>query len=330
MKIPNLSIVIIARNEEETLSRALPFLLEESRIANAEIIYVDSASSDGTMDLIRRHPITAVRLEASPLLCPSAGRYMGNLHSRGKFVYFLDGDMIPIPGWIRQGLGHFQDRPTLGGVIGRIYFVLPGEKLNRNHPDDFPTGSVRGMGLSGIYRKDLFDRIGTFHPHARGEEEVELGYRIIQAGYTLERYDQPMAYHLDKVKEKAQFDQKAMYFVGTGQVLRSSVGTELFWRLVKSTSPVFAQQAVVLIALTAVAAFLLQGNLLAALGVAAAVFLVLGILLLWKGPERLYLRTRSLLLITRNILRGFRMGLPEAAGFEDRLRFTVERPAEEI
>jgi glycosyltransferase involved in cell wall biosynthesis len=330
MKLPDLSIVIIARNEEETLSRALPILVDEARAANAEIVYVDSASSDGTMDLIRRYPVTTVRLEASPLLCPSAGRYMGNLHSRGTFVYFLDGDMIPIPGWIKQGLAHFQDRPTLGGVIGRIYFILPGEGLNRNHPDDFPTGNVRGMGLSGIYRKELFDRIGTFHPHARGEEEVELGYRIIQAGYTLERHDQAMAYHLDKVKAKAQFDQKAKYFVGTGQVLRRSFGTELFWRLVLSTAPVFAQQTVVLIAIIAIVVFLLQGNLLAALGVAAAGLLALGVLLLWKGPERLYLRSRSLFLITTNILRGFRMGLPEAAGFEDRLRFTVERPTAQI
>jgi GT2 family glycosyltransferase len=326
MNLPDLSIVIIARNEEETLSRALPILVEEARTANAEIIYVDSASSDGTMDLIRRYPITAVRLEASPLLCPSAGRYMGNLHSRGKFVYFLDGDMIPIPGWIRHGLEYFQNRPTLGGVIGRIYFVLPGEELNRNHPDDFPLGSVRGIGLSGIYRKDLFDRIGTFHPHARGEEEVELGYRIIQAGYSLERHDQPMAYHLDKVKGKAEFDQKSKYFVGTGQVLRRSLGTELFWRLVLSTAPVFVQQALVLIALIAIVVFLFLGNLPAALGVAAAGLLVFGVLLIWKGPERLYLRVRSLVLITRNILYGFRMGLPEAKGFEDRLRFTVERP----
>jgi len=330
MNSPNLSIVIIARNEEDTLSRALPILAEEASAENAEIIYVDSASSDGTMELIRRYPVTAVRLQASPLLCPSAGRYMGNLHSRGKFVYFLDGDMIPIKGWIRQGLAHFQDRPTLGGVIGRIYFVLPGEELNRNHPDDFPTGSVRGMGLSGIYRKDLFDRIGTFHPHARGEEEVELGYRIIRAGYTLERHDQPMAYHLDKVKGKAEFDQKAKYFVGTGQVLRRSMGTELFWRLVLSTAPVFAQQAVVLIALIAIIVLLYQGNFPAALVVAAAGLLVLGGLLLWKGPERLYLRLRSLVLITRNIVRGFRMGLPEAAGFEDRLRFTVERPTAKL
>jgi hypothetical protein len=136
-----------------------------------------------------------------------------------------------------------------------------------------------------------------------------------------------MAYHLDKVKGKAQFDQKAKYFVGTGQVLRRSLGTELFWRLLLSTAPVFAQQAAVLIALAALAVFLLQGNLPAALGVAAAIGLVLGVLLLWKGPERLYLRVRSLVLITRNMLRGFRMGLPEAKGFEDRLRFTVERPA---
>ena len=173
----------------------------------------------------------------------------------------------------------------------------------------FPLGNVRGMGLSGIYRKDLFDRIGTFHPHARGEEEVELGYRIIQAGYTLERHDQPMAYHLDKVKGKAQFDQKAKYFVGTGQVLRRSMGTELFWRLVLSTAPVFAQQAAVLIALSASLSFFYQGNLPAALGVAAAVLLVLGVLLLWKGPERLYLRSRSLVLITRNIVAGIPDGI---------------------
>jgi hypothetical protein len=139
-----------------------------------------------------------------------------------------------------------------------------------------------------------------------------------------------MAYHLYKVRGKAQFDQKAQYFVGTGQVLRSFLGTELFWQLVFSTAHIFAQPAIVLVALVTIVVFLLQGNLPAALGVAAAGILILGVLLLWKGPERLYFRSRLLFLIVRNILRGFRTGLPESTGFENRLRFTVERPGTRI
>lgn len=320
-----LSIIIIARNEESTIGRNLEVIHRELAGRNGEIILVDSASTDRTLEIARAYPVRIVHLEPSPLLSPAAGRYMGTRLSRGKFVFFLDGDMILMPGWLEKGLEELKD-PALAGITGRIYWVLPGEDLSLDHPDDFPLGTIKGIGLSGIYRKEALDRCGTFNPYSKGEEEIELGFRILQGGYTLRRVEVPMAYHVDKVRDTRAVQQKAKYFAGTGQILRRYAGTELWRRLIRSTGHVFAQQLAILGPVAGALIALATGSPALAGLFLAALAAVLLALTVWKGPGKVFLYVRSLLLITWYMVKGFVRGLPDGNGFEHRIRHTVSEP----
>ena len=318
----DLSVVIIARNEETTIGRNLEVISREIAGKNAEIILVDSASSDRTVEIARTYPVRIVHLEPSPLLSPAAGRYIGTILSRGRFVFFLDGDMILIPGWLEKGLKELEQE-SLAGVAGRIYWVLPGEDVSREHPDDFPLGDIRGIGLSAIYRRDALTTRGTFNPYIKGEEEIELGFRLIQGGYSLKRVEIPMAYHVDKPRTARALDQKAKYFAGTGQILRRYPGTELARRLIRSTAHVFAQQLILMFALL----FLLGAFVLGRSDIGGLMFAVLvvslGGLALWKGPSKVMLYLRSLVMISYYMTKGFMKGLPDGAGFEKRVRYTI-------
>jgi glycosyltransferase involved in cell wall biosynthesis len=322
----DLSVVIVARNEEASIGRSLEALTRELAGRSNEIILVDSASTDRTVEIARSHAIRIIHLEPGPLLSPAAGRYMGTFASSGEFILFLDGDMILIPGWIDRAMKELQ-AGHLAAVVGRLYWVRPGESLSMDHPDDAPCGIIPANAPSyGIYRRAVLERSGTFNPYIKGEEEIELGYRIVREGFELRRIDVPMVYHVDKPRDSRAVHQKARYFAGTGQILRRYAGTALWNRLVRNTLHVFAQQAALLVPpVGALCALALGAPALAMvlLVVFAGVILALTA---WKGPSKVFLYLRSLLLITWYMMKGFFRGLPDGRGFENHIRYTITGP----
>lgn len=85
-----LSVIISARNEEQTLSRLLH---QVSRLEPAEIIVVLNGCSDNSYPITRQHRQTIV------VHCPESvghdvGRALGAKLSRGDILLFLDGDIV--------------------------------------------------------------------------------------------------------------------------------------------------------------------------------------------------------------------------------------------
>ncbi|GGR25915.1 glycosyltransferase [Deinococcus ruber] len=90
------SVVIPARNEEETLPALLAALHAQTRRAD-EIIVVDNGSSDRTAEV-------AAALGARVLHCPEPGvaraRQLGLEHARGDWIASTDADSQPEPEWL--------------------------------------------------------------------------------------------------------------------------------------------------------------------------------------------------------------------------------------
>src|SRR3954447_26315916 len=101
MPMIQLSVVFITRNQawnvrrlvESVLSQASPFL-------SIEIVLIDSASTDETVEIACEYPITVISLDADQRLTAAAGRHVGYQHVTGRFILFLDGDMELYPGWL--------------------------------------------------------------------------------------------------------------------------------------------------------------------------------------------------------------------------------------
>ncbi len=307
---PEVSFIIVARNEESAIGRCIESVVAEATGLNAEVIVVDSSSTDATVNIACGFPITVLRLRPNPHLCPSAGRYVGSAHSNGQFLAFFDGDMVVVSGWIDAALAAFED-PSLAAVGGWLYRVPPGEDLTMAYPvRRRPPGRVDHLGGAAVYRRSVLDLAGGFNPHLRGEEEKELGFRIRQAGGWLTKIDAPMAYHLDKERVKAEIDEKAGYFTGAGQIVRH-------YRFAKiarwASRPLFPSIALLTAAfagaltcfwLFATAQFL---TLALAMAIVAAAGLIVTQL---KGRARTMLYLRSLTLRAVHFLRGFAIGLP--------------------
>ena len=311
----DLSVVVISRNEEAAIGPCLKSLLARTSGLETEIILVDSASTDRTVEIAREYPVTIVRIDECRELSPSAGRYLGTLQARGKYLFFLDGDMIVINGWLQNALTQFEDE-SVAAVAGNLYRVYPGEELNYEHKNRYVLGKVRYLAGSGVYRREALERTGTFNPFVKGEEERELGFRILQAGYSILRLDVPMVFHMEKARTKAELDEKSKYFTGVGQIFRHYGVQGITRDLLVAHRSIFSFYFFGLGAALVIIAFVAAGFLLsAALMLGAGILLGIPVILV-KGEKKVSLFVRSRFLILANIVKGFRRGIPDPDGFK--------------
>ena len=95
---PTLSVVIVAWNSRDELSRTLPRLLPELGDGD-ELLVVDNGSADGTAGLVRELAPAARIVETGRNLGFAAAANVGAGLVRGELLIVLNPDAAPRPGW---------------------------------------------------------------------------------------------------------------------------------------------------------------------------------------------------------------------------------------
>jgi len=314
MSVPTLSVVVIARNEEHEIGRCLASVVRAASGFDAEILFVDSASSDRTVDVARGYPVGIISCKDNGFLSPAAGRWVGSQQTSGEYLFFVDGDMTIVDGWIGKAMEVLSD-PRIGGVSGRLYWVYPGETESLSRPDTLPLGIVRGLGGAAVYRRKALKECGSFNPFVRGEEERELAYRLLCGGYSVVRVDTPMAYHYAKKPSMEENAGRSVYFAGVGQTIRSYPFRQPFWDLLAEHRRVYAVWLLGAAIPLILAALLLKGAFGPAAGVVGLTVAGFVLLVLRKGLHGAWLYLHSHTLLLWHFLRGLRRGIPAAESF---------------
>ena len=224
-----LSIVIITRNEAQNIGRCIESALAAAAwFPGTEIMLVDSASTDETIDIAHKYPISIIQLQPHWPLTPSAGRYLGTLATAGQYLLFLDGDTEVFPGWVLQSLTFLRQHPEVAGVGGtgdEVYAdecgQSTGEVLHRYQVSK--ATAVNSLGGNGLYRRAALEKVGTFNPYLALYEEAELALRLRHAGYTLWRLPLPMAKHFSPPRgtfREAIRRFRSGYYPSSGRTLR--------------------------------------------------------------------------------------------------------------
>lgn len=186
-----LSVVIIARNEESNIARCIESVIKFTRsISGFEILLVDSASTDRTVEIASRYPINIISLKPEWPLSPAAGRFSGVNNVSGEYILLIDGDMELLSGWIEKALEFMKSHPGLGAVIGRHYEMWvsdhgPHRALSRGTNLGDSARKVKSASCSAIFRREYLLNAGNFNPYLRAEEEAELSWRMMLKGYDI-------------------------------------------------------------------------------------------------------------------------------------------------
>jgi len=174
----DLSIVIVSWNTREVLRGCLASVFRETRDVDFEVIVVDNAGSDGTLEMLAAD-FPAVRVLANPANRGfAAANNQGIALARGRFVLLLNSDTIVLDGALQRAVRAAEAAPG-AGVVGCRLLNADGSL----QPSAFQAPSLSNLLLTLLHLPGLFPRsrwLGkermTWWPHDDTREvEVAVG-----------------------------------------------------------------------------------------------------------------------------------------------------------
>jgi len=199
MQMPQAGIVVIGRNEGQRLVDCLESVFG----CGYPVVYVDSGSTDGSVEKANAMGATVLGLDMSQPFTAARARNAGfnklvQLYPSTQFVQFVDGDSQLNPGWMGTAINAIQDNPRWAIVCGRLRESRPEESIYTRLSDiDWhgPIGQVNECGGIFMVRRQAFESVVGFNPSLIAGEEPEMCVRMRQRGWQINRLNLEMARH---------------------------------------------------------------------------------------------------------------------------------------
>jgi glycosyltransferase involved in cell wall biosynthesis len=206
-----LSVIVPTHDRRPMLERCLRALAAQDVDHDAfEVVVVDDGSSDGTGAFLEQFEtplaLRSVRVES---VGPSRARNAGAEASAGRVCAFLDDDCIPAPGFVAEHLGAHRREPRLVGIGALVqkppanddWYARAFAKGWREHYERMET---KPPSWSDCYSgnlsapRDALLELGCFATDVAVGEDIELGFRLEQRGFTLRYLPRASAVHDDE------------------------------------------------------------------------------------------------------------------------------------
>src|SRR5918996_103717 len=186
---PMISVIIPVYNGAAYLNSCLE-AVAASDYGSYECIVVNDGSTDGSQAIAEQFamPVQVVNLAEGPR-GPAYARNRGAEVARGSVLFFVDADVVLVPGALRLVAKVFQEQPDLAAVFGS-YDARPKDdgviSRYRNllhhfvHQNGNPEASTFWAGCGAI-RRSVFEEIHGFDENRFPRpsiEDIELGYRL--------------------------------------------------------------------------------------------------------------------------------------------------------
>jgi glycosyltransferase involved in cell wall biosynthesis len=186
----DVSVVVPTRNRSALLARALRSVLQQREV-NLEVIVVDEASTDDTLDVVATFADPRIRVvRHNTPRGVSAARNRGAAQARTDWIAFLDDDDLWAPDKLALQL-------RAAGETGASWVYVGHVNINTHHhvtggaqplpPDalvrELPRQNVVPGGCSGVMvSKRAFIIAGEFDPHLQPLADWDLWLRLARAG----------------------------------------------------------------------------------------------------------------------------------------------------
>jgi GT2 family glycosyltransferase len=237
---PLVTIVILNWNGEKIFPACIEslFKLNYSQI---EVLFVDNGSSDRSLEIARGFKDISI-IENGKNLGYAAGNNRAISHISGKYVCFLNNDIIVDSAWLNDPVYYLENNRIIGSIAcrnmdyfntdiidGLYHHIIPFFSLMRfgrgNPFIDDPLYSKPGfvlsaLGSSAIYRTDLFKKLGGFDESFFSYlEDVDLCMRINNCGYRCLYVPTSIVYHMDQgsfgknSKKPVYYSERNKYFI---------------------------------------------------------------------------------------------------------------------
>lgn len=201
-----ISFVVIGKNEGWRLTKCLTSIhvvINEDKITDYEIIFVDSKSTDDSID--RAQAFDGVKIFEITGECNAAiARNIGALEAKGDILFFIDGDMEILSGFLPKVIVDGElTYPFISGIYEDWIYNENWEfvetkrryKFSEGMPDNY---EVTTGGLFVIEKK-LWELVGGMDSRLVRSQDLDLGLRLANMTMLLHRKPIFLAKHHTKL-----------------------------------------------------------------------------------------------------------------------------------
>lgn len=201
-------MVVIGRNEGERLKRCIASIADVHHR-----VYVDSASSDGSVEYATGQGMEVVPLSSPPKMTAARGRNaglarLGVIAPGLDYIQLVDGDCEVQPEWLETAARALDADPGLGLVFGRRRERFPERTLYNALCDDewnVPVGEALECGGDILCRVEAIRAIGGYDETMIAGEDPDMSTRMRKEAWRLARIDAEMTLHDADIRRFGQW-----------------------------------------------------------------------------------------------------------------------------
>jgi glycosyltransferase involved in cell wall biosynthesis len=198
MRFPPVTIIMPIRNEAGFIQRSLGAVLAQNYPEEClQVIVADGMSSDGTREIVREmvgeYPRASL-IDNPGRIVPTALN-AALAEAQGEVIIRVDGHCQIAPDYVQRCVEALErtGADCVGGPMVTVGETDVAEGIALAQSSffgvggvAFRTGSDRGRYVDtvafGAYRREVFDRIGTFDEELVRNQDDEFNFRLTQAG----------------------------------------------------------------------------------------------------------------------------------------------------
>lgn len=239
-----LTIVIVSFNTKDVLSNCLDSIKKVQSEAKFDVIVSDNGSTDGTLEELEKNYKWVKLIKNNHNLGFAKGNNKAKRFISSDYVLFLNSDTVVHKNAIIQTLSFMKQNREVGALTCKV--VLPDKSFDKDTIRSFPTPWVALSHFSGLDRifptfklfsrywygyvnkdsqmdvdvvqgafslmpKKVLDQVGWFdEDYFLDGEDIDLCWKVKQAGFRVIYYPQATITHIKKASKKGKRSMKTV------------------------------------------------------------------------------------------------------------------------
>jgi hypothetical protein len=233
--IPGLVSVVLVnfRGADDTIEAVQGLRAQNWPADLLEIVIVDNASGDGSLEKLRSIPGEVKIVESSKNLGFTGGCNLGAEKASGEYIALLNNDARPDPDWIVEGISTFSAGQNIAAVASKV-LDWEGKRVDyvgsaitwygmgyKPHAGEVDRGVwdqerdvLFGTGAAMFIKARVFVELGGFDDNFfMFYDDVDLGWRLNLLGYRFRFQPKSLVFHKHHASMKKFGDFREQYLL---------------------------------------------------------------------------------------------------------------------